>query len=48
MYDYARLPKGLLDHALATHPCMVAGGRYASNPSDRSAEILEEFARRSA
>jgi hypothetical protein len=48
MYDQGRLPQGLLDHALSTHPCMVVSGGYQPNPSDRSAEIIEEFARRSA
>ena len=48
MYDRGRLPQGLLDHALSTHPCIVAGGACRPNPSDRSAEIIEEFARRSA
>lgn len=31
-YDITRLPGGLLDHALATHPSVVIEGRHVSNP----------------
>ena len=31
-YDRTRLPQGLLDHALDTHPSLVVDGRHRANP----------------
>lgn len=39
MYDRARLPAELVEHALSTHPNTFSDGRYALNPLDRSREI---------
>ncbi len=38
-YDRRRVPAGLLDHALATHPSAVIDGRHTSNPFYRPASI---------
>lgn len=35
-YDRARLPQGLLDHALDTHPSLVLDGRHRANPFYRT------------
>ena len=39
-YDRRRIPAGLLDHALATHPSVVVGGRHRSNPFYQTAPRL--------
>ena len=46
MYNRARLPPGLIDHALTTHPSTFSHGRRERNPLDRSHEIAA--ARRAA
>jgi hypothetical protein len=46
MYNRARLPPGLIDHALTTHPRTFSNGRVEVNPLDRSHDIAA--ARRAA
>lgn len=46
MYNRARLPPGLIDHALTTHPSTFSHGGRQVNPLNRSYEILA--ARRAA
>jgi hypothetical protein len=41
MYDRARLPSGLIDHALTTHPRLFAKGRCEPNHRDRSRHIID-------
>jgi len=41
MYDRARLPQGLIDYALSTHPTTIANGRRRRNRLDRSRQIID-------
>ena len=40
MYNRARLPPGLIDHALSTHPNLFTNGRSELNPLDRSHQLV--------
>ena len=48
LYNRARLPMELIDHALATHPRTFVSGRHALNPLDRSREIAASRGRTAA
>ena len=41
MYDRARLPPGLIEHALGTHPTTFANGQCHQNHLDRSHQIID-------